>query len=411
MKKSPIRGRKRKRNQKFSIDFINNIQVPLTNRFNALNEDENNIAESAENDTSPKKISVSPIVVTDHSSDIGKIAKELNIEYQLKILGIGRKIICKSIDDKKKLADALDDKRIHFYSHPENENKIFKAILTGLPEIDIAEIKQNLEQTKLTPIKIVMFNTESKNKMYLCHFNKKDADDNDVDMKSLKLITAVYHHIVKWMPFKPKQKGPTQCYRCCMYGHGASTCHRYQVCLLCSGPHETKNCTIDSAQNPVYKCFNCVSANLPHNHKATDSACPFRAKYELARSKTRDKNTRKPHAHQNQTTTVTNSQFVNAPPPQPLTTSFASHFASTSRSSAPRTQTQQPIQQQYHRLTNQRVSNVPQQATYSNNNSNDLFSIDELTDILINSINDLEKCTSKLDQLRVIANILRNVCK
>lgn len=53
-RKSPVRV-KRKRNQN-DTDFLNSIQVPLTNRFNALNEGDSNIAED---DSSPKKITVS----------------------------------------------------------------------------------------------------------------------------------------------------------------------------------------------------------------------------------------------------------------------------------------------------------------------------------------------------------------
>lgn len=135
IRKPPIRA-KRKRNQK-DTDFLNSIQVPLTNRFNALNEGDSNIAED---DSSTKKITVSPIVITDHSTNIDAITKELKIDCQLKLLSIGRKIFCKSIEDKDKLMKTLKAKKHHFFSHPENENKVFKAILTGLPEIEIKEI-------------------------------------------------------------------------------------------------------------------------------------------------------------------------------------------------------------------------------------------------------------------------------
>lgn len=42
------------------------------------------------------------------------------------------------------------------------------------------------------------------------------------------------HIIVKWAPYAPKFKGPTQCRSCTMYGHGAENCHRPKVCVYCA---------------------------------------------------------------------------------------------------------------------------------------------------------------------------------
>lgn len=395
-KKSPpvLNPKKRKRKQNKN-DFLKSIQVPLNNRFQPLDEDDNNIAES---ESPPLKHTISPIVVTDHNTDISKITKELKITCQLKLLSVGQKIICESVDDKKSLSKFLVEKKINFYSHPENDSKLFKVVLSGLPELPIDNITDSLKsQHNVTPIKIILFNTNSPNKLYLCHFNK-----NDVSMKSLNTIKIVYHHIIKWLPYNPKHKGPTQCYRCCMYGHGASTCNRYNACLLCAGNHLSKDCTISNTANPVFRCFNCVSAKLPHDHKATDIACPFREKYELARNNAKAKNTSKPKTNTRNSGPYINN-YVIAPTPPPLTKTFASQISSSSQTNHSRSQphTSTSASQYTHQTSNQNYSNQ----------SNDLFSINELTDILLNSINELEKCNSKLDQLRVIANILRNVCK
>lgn len=396
VKKSPPAQNSKKRKRKQSnIEFLKSIQVPLNNRFQPLDEDENNIAEG---DSSPLKHTISPLVITDHNSDVSKITKELKINCQLKLLSVGRKIICESIDDKKKLSDFLVEKKINFYSHPENDSKLFKVVLSGLPELSLNTITDSLKtQHNVTPIKIIMFNTNSPNKLYLCHFNK-----NEVSLKSLNTIKVVYHHIIKWMPYNPKHKGPTQCYQCCMYGHGASTCNRYAACLLCAGNHLSKNCTLPNTDNPVFKCYNCISANLPHDHKATDIGCPFRAKYELARNNAKAKNINKPSTKPQNSSGPYKSKYVIAPTPPPLTKTFASQASTSSQPSQARTQRQTSSSSQY-----------TQQTRNQNNSdeSNNLFSMDELTDILLNSIDELQKCNSKLDQLRVIANILRNVCK
>lgn len=77
---------KRKRGK--TID-LNSFQVPLSNKFNALSDNED-ITDDADSSAKPKEIKVSPIVVTDHSFDINKLIKELNISCDLKILSIGR---------------------------------------------------------------------------------------------------------------------------------------------------------------------------------------------------------------------------------------------------------------------------------------------------------------------------------
>lgn len=156
----------------------------------------------------------------------------------------------------------------------------------GLPEIDTAIITDDLTSShNITPTKVIMFNTKGTTKLYLCHFEK-----NSVNMKTLSSIKSVYHHIVGWQTYKPKSKGPTQCFKCTMYGHGISSCNRFAVCMLCSGNHLTTTCTVISKDtpNPVYKCFNCDGAKLKNDHKASDINCPFRAKYIATIDKARN---------------------------------------------------------------------------------------------------------------------------
>lgn len=226
-------------------------------------------------------------------------------------------------------------------------------------------------------------------------------------MKLLNSITTCYHHIIKWQPYKPSRKGPTQCYRCMLYGHGISQCMRFAVCSLCSGNHLTNTCTkiTKDATNPVYKCYNCASAQLPaHNHKATDPNCPYRAKYEAAIKNARDKNkythtTNNIQTHTPQTNTNNDHRYVPAPQPPPTNTSYAN----TARASNTNTRSQAPPS---HTQPNNFAD--PQQSSAENNGN--LWSLAEVTDLLLNSINELKACKTKLDQLKVIANLLQNAC-
>lgn len=71
-KVSIYKSKKRKRSP--NNDFIKSIQVPLQNNcFEVLTEDENNIAE---HESSSQKKIVSPLVVTDHNTDISDNIKQ-----------------------------------------------------------------------------------------------------------------------------------------------------------------------------------------------------------------------------------------------------------------------------------------------------------------------------------------------
>lgn len=296
----------------------------------------------------------------------------------------------------------MKNENIDHFSHPDDSQKVFKAVLTGLPEIPTEDIISSLKSShNITATKVIMFNTKSTSKLYLCHFQK-----SEVNMKLLNAITTCYHHIIKWQPYKPSRKGPTQCYRCMLYGHGISQCMRFAVCSLCSGNHLTNTCTkiTKTTTNPVYKCYNCASAKLPtHNHKATDPNCPYRAKYEAAITNARDRNknshtTNNIQTHTSQTNTNNDHRYVRAPQPPPMTTSYAN----TARSSHTNTRSQVPPRTH----PNNRADT---QQTSTDNNGN-LWSLAEVTDLLLNSINELKACKTKLDQLKVIANLLQNAC-
>lgn len=361
-----------------------------------------------------QKTKIAPIVVTNFEVDIQSIvaALELTEQCEIKLVSVGRKIYTKSMEDKKKVLDSLKKEQIDCFSHPDDEQKIFKAVLSGLPEIPTTEIITSLKTShNITAIKVIMFNTKSSSKLYLCHFQK-----NEVNMKLLNEIKTCYHHIIKWQPYKPSRKGPTQCYRCMLYGHGISQCMRFAVCSLCSGNHLTNACTkiTKDTTNPVFKCYNCAAADLiAHNHKATDPNCPYRAKYEEAmkgaRGKTKRTNTSTATTADDTNNNGNNSNNINGDtnsnnhryvraPKKPTNTSYAD---------AARTQTNNRQQNTSPREQQNNQSDTRQS---SNAHSDDVWSISEVADLLLNSINELKACRSKLDQLKVIANLLQNAC-
>lgn len=395
-------ARKRKRSPKInnsviipkkqSITLTDRIKVPLSNKFNILDLD------TEESNEIQHKQKISPIVVTDINTDINKIITELKLIVETKIVSIGKKIFAKSAEDKEKIIAEFTKNNINFFYHPDSK-KIFKAVLTGLPIVETNEIINSLKHTyNVTALKVSMFNTKAASKLYLCHFDK-----SEINMKTLNTIKVVYSHIIKWQAYKPKQQTLTQCYRCSMYGHGASTCVRYTVCMLCAGEHLTKECTVikPDTQNAVFKCFNCLSNNLPHSHKANDIQCPFRAKYSATRENMKSKNrksTSPTNMNNNNNNIYTNNEhrYERAPQPEPMKLSYAAAAALTNTQSKP---------------THTTKSSSSNQNTFSNvDDNNNLWSFAEVSQIMLQCISELKQCQSKFDQLTVIANMLHHAC-
>lgn len=331
-----------------------------------------------------------PITVTDEIN-VATHLKDATFPYRLKMVSIGTKIYVDKEDDFKHICDALKAKDIEYFTHPFGEAKTFKLILSGLPELPTADITNWLKsQNNITVNRIIMLNSGGSHKRYLVQFNPKE--NNRTEVMNIKVIL---NHVIKWIPAKNNRKGPSQCLRCAMFGHGISACNRKPTCLLCGEAHETKDCSFsgtDDSEQRIFKCFNCKAKNLQHNHKASDPLCPCRINYIEIRSSA---NNRKPQATQQR-----QQQYVHTP----------EHFPPLSQ--ARPTQLAQPLTRSFADA----AKHTPRQQFNSHVNAqrdrgDDLFTFAEVSDILFSCINELEKCKSKFDQMRVIANMLSNVCK
>lgn len=262
---------------------MDRLDIFTQNRFAALAADDQTKKKST------KIPQLAPITITDKTAKIDDIINSLQITHKKKVSSIGKKIFVESAEDKKKFITTLTDQKIEFFTHPDTDDKIFKVVLKGLPEIDQDELSESLKtENNLQPVKIIMMG-KSTHKLYLLHFKKAD-----VSLQDLRSIRVVYHHhIIRWMPYKPKKRGPTQCWKCLMFGHGQKHCNRAETCMFCGESHKSTVCPLgnnDSNQQStqhVYKCFNCAKQNLPSNHMANDVACPSREQYITIRANAR----------------------------------------------------------------------------------------------------------------------------
>lgn len=203
----------------------------------------------------------------------------------------------------------------------------------------------------------------------------------------------VLNHIIQWVPYRKRKSGPTQCLNCGMFGHGMATCGRKTICLLCGGNHKSKDCIFinDTNDQRVFKCNNCKINNLPYNHKANDDNCPMRTKYiEIRAAGNRGVN--RPVATRTQQVLNINADAM-FPPLHTQATSSA-----------------QPFKHSYANIaSNQNKQNAP--APAQPNDGNDLFTFAEISTIMLNCVNELTNCKTKIDQIRVIANLFNYAFK
>lgn len=339
--------------------------IPTSNRFSALHN------EAAT--TSAKKPPLpAPVTITDGTNP-AEILKVLKIPFTLKVTSIGTKIFTENVDDFTTLNSKLSENKIEFFSHTPAKNKSFKLVLHGLPGFATDDISNFLNtQCNVKVEKIIMLNSENTLKRYLVQFDAKENTRSDI-----LNIKAILNHIVRWLPAKRINRGPTQCLNCGMYGHGIAACFRKPKCSLCGGDHVTKNCSFQTENNDqrVYKCHYCRANKLPHNHSASDPQCPARLKYIEIKSRANKKSERSAEKQ----FSATYDAFPSLPPP-PLTRSFADAANTT------------------HETQHRRTRN--------DENTGELFTFAEVSKIMLNCVNDLQKCTNKLDQLKVIANLL-----
>lgn len=353
--------------------------VPTSNSYNILGSSKSN----RKVDSNKSVAKPAPITITSKNNNIKHIFKEMKVNY--KIISIGTKIFCENESDRLKAIKLLETNKLQYFTHPSGKSKVFKVVLCGLPELNTDLILESLkDKNNIIPVNISMFKSDSDNKLYLLHFHK-----NEVSKADLQCVKVVHDHIVKWRPFKPNIKGPTQCFKCGMFGHGATHCGRGPSCLQCGCEHETKDCPHASVTNEnepfIYKCVNCANRKLPSNHKATDSSCPARLDYIAIRRKgSISKNL---NSRNSISANYTNERFNNPNVNQRQT------FADVLKTKP---------------STSIRQKNVPNVNNHFTNNN--LWNFTEITEILFECIDELSQCKNKLDQLRIIARLLQNAC-
>jgi Associated with zinc fingers len=205
-----------------------------------------------------------------HSQTISNIQKYTK-NFNLKYCGNGQvRIQTHTLEDFQKLKQGLKDENNEFHSFTLNSEKPKKAVIRGLPVIELNDIKEDLNSKGFKITNIFKMKGKdgqpTKNPLYLINF------DPDTDTNKIKLINNICHCKIKIEKYTTS-KNITQCFRCQQFGHAAANCNMAFKCVKCAEEHPTRSC-IKEAATPA-KCCNCGG-----NHTANYKDCPAKREYK-----------------------------------------------------------------------------------------------------------------------------------
>lgn len=332
-------------------------------------------------DATIKKQKIPPIVI-DSLFEFKEVLDLIGTDgYFFRRTSMGTKIFSDSMDKYFSLLALLKQSDLKYHTHKIYDNSTFKMVLKGLHKVPTDWIKDELltyHGVKCIDIKEIITSKSSQNDaLYLLAFNRME-----VNKKILFKIKYLQNISVIWKNQRTApNRGPTQCKKCGIYGHGTENCFRQIVCFLCSSKsHDSTKCTMNNASGGIiYKCFNCVSKGFTDvSHKADDPNCACRLSYLEARRRATSKNST--NQRRNIELPIFNMNNNTFPI---LTKSDDPKFVNTNERS---------------------YANVFKQNKAA---QNDLFSMDQLFTIFQNATLELKKCSSKLDQLNIIMNLLK----
>lgn len=345
------------------------------------------LAEMNDMDTNPEtnitevKQHKPPPIVVDSNIPFVDIRRLLGQDCIYKRTSIGTKVFPPNNEKSDLCKKLLIDGKIEFHSFNSKENRLYTTFLYGLPKISTVDIVNELKNYNLIPSSVVEINTKfstNNNAVYKVQFTRKSF--NPSSLKNVKTITNI---IITWKKHKPKNnKTPTQCWNCLMFGHGGEHCNRRPACMICANQHHTNECpfTTNDKRPAVFSCFNCKKHGKERfDHSANDVNCPLRSLYLETRERATTKNSQRFGKHQ------LNNNF------QYNTADFPAVNNQTNNNNT-----------NYSYRPNMSVSYANQLKS-----NNDLFTVDELFNIFTAAMEDLQRCSSKVQQIKIVMSMLK----
>lgn len=297
----------------------------------------------------------------------------------------GTKIFTANNDLFNATKNKLIESEMQFYTHLLHDEQTSKFVLQGFYATDTAHIMSLLNEIGIKPISVKNISVRNKrytdHAVYLVHFLKKDKMKIDTLRDTAR---AIDHVRVRWEFFRNKRRGPIQCNRCMQYGHGGISCQLNPICIRCGESHFSNCCPLIANligdSNPripdeQVKCGLC-GQNHPANYSQCEKRIEFMNRQHIFRERAqrRNRTTRREFTHAHQ---LDNSYFPSINP------------ANASNGQA----------------WTQQQNFTPNYAFPAQANEN-LFTTNELMNIMREMMSKLRNCQSKEQQLLTLGEIV-----
>lgn len=401
--------------------------------------------------TTEEKKELRPPSITVTSADYEEVSKALegnNLLFEWSLAQGQIRINTKSEDMRIRALDILEQKGIHCYSHmPARESRLC-TVVRGLPRHpDVPQtLYDELAELGLDPLEVREIQS-NRSPMYAVDFNR-----NAISLTFLqKNVRAMMYHRIKWEASKRKDNGPTQCKNCLMYGHGSLYCRRPPVCALCASAHRQEDCVVDFTPPPPpppvadgqpeapvpefippFRCVHCTALRRADPrfamHSALDPLCHVRmAKKESQRARRAsienkiagqvtqvEANSagqvarsngfpqlggRKRHQAPAAGPSRKLGKVVMAPPPPPPLIQYSEVTRTGPTAAQLRDQLKAASENAAHRA---QATNSP----LSGHAPGDLWTTQEVVNIMLGALNQLSQCRSKQEQMTAIVNLI-----
>lgn len=387
------------------------FNASTSNRFQSLSDLEDMDTSDEEGEIVAPKEKIPPVIV-DSSHEFTSVLRLVGKNYKFKRMSIGTKIISDTLALYEDLIKKLKLMNLKFYTHQMKETKNFKLVLFGLHQISCKDISDEfIAAHNIHPVSVKEIKTKRSNindALYMIEFNREHISKSEV-----KKIKFFYDISVFWRSPLKSSKGPTQCSKCSMYGHGARNCFRVAVCPACAGNHDHSECVLSKTQQNgpvIYKCYNCLSKKLSNvNHRADDPRCPCRKDYLEIRQRL---TSRSGGMYHRRAQTADYHYNVDSHPQLPL----REHMSAARQHEPARThdRARSPDQPR----TSDRARTYDQAGSYgrlysdmampNNSNARDDISNERLLEIFFEAVDALQRCKNKYDKLRVLGMMLKH---
>lgn len=369
-------------NQHFSNSLKNLYTIQTDNQFDVLNNvNKKNVSNSTKITKPPtkQKLEKVPPITIVGATNFTTAIKILNdsapkIEYTIKYMSIGTKIMLKSSESHSKLKSLLKAANVEFFSHDLNSEKYDKFILSGIARTSKEEIEDSLKIYQVEPIEIREIDQKNKRfndeGSYIVSFKRNSTNINNLN--NIK----INYTVPKWRIFRSSKNNITQCKRCQLHGHGIRNCNMLPKCAKCGLDHLSDNCN-----SPVEKCANCKG-----DHSAVSTECPKRKDFLEMRNR------------------LASSHNKTSRKPTPAPRKSIANFPNLMKSSPTITDANSPNSINWSSLFKNN-STTPSQIAVNKNNPNNLFKTEEIGPIMIELLSGLRICQNKEQQFIVMFEI------